>query len=348
MMDNKVLVTGGSGFIASHLIDQLLAGGENVNTTVRALHHEKKVAPLRLLQQKYPQRLHIYEADLLKEGSFDKAMADCTVVYHVASPFMLPEKIKDAQHQMLEPALHGTRNVLAGVNRVASVRRVVLTSTVGAIFGDYSDVLAMKHQTLAEEYFNTSSTLSHNPYHYSKVMAEREAWKICTAQDRWSMVSINPGLVLGPSLTPASESGSLFLLDEMLKGKFFYGMPDMGVTTVDVREVAHAHIQAAKQPQAHGRYILASRHMITFLEMAALLRAAHPHPYLLPSRQIPKGVISLIGPLFGLSRQYIRNHIGVRFEVDNQRSIDELSVNYRPIQETLIDHYRSWQQQRNA
>lgn len=345
-MSSKVLVTGGSGFVASHLINQLLARGDEVNATVRNLTQHRKVLPLQRLQQAFPGRLHLFEADLLKSGSFDKPMNGCSVVYHVASPFMLPEKIKDGRRQMLEPALHGTERVLDSVQRTESVRRVLLTSTVGAIFGDYSDVLDMRNQTLSEDYFNSSSTVDYNPYHYSKVMAEQQAWNMVRAQTRWDLVTINPGLVLGPSLTPASESGSLHLLDEMLRGKFFYGMPDMSVVTVDVREVAAAHIEAANRPAANGRYILGNARMSSFLEIADMLRPVHRRPYLLPRRRLPASLIKAIGPLFGLSRRYLRNHIGVRFAVDNHRSREQLGVVYRPVRETLLDHYASWLTQR--
>jgi nucleoside-diphosphate-sugar epimerase len=114
-------------------------------------------------------------------------------------------------------------------------------------------------------------------------------------------VTINPGLILGPSLTPGSESGSLFLLDEMLKGYFFYGMPDLSLTTVDVREVAQAHINAALNPAANGRYILAERHMISFVEIARILRTVHARPWLLPRHQIPDMLVKVIGPFFGLT-----------------------------------------------
>src|SRR5438477_4966332 len=143
---DTVLVTGGSGFVASHLINQLLAGGDSVHTTVRSLSSARKVLPLTELQQQFPGRLQVFEADLLRPGSFDAAMRGCTVVYHVASPFMLPEKIKNGRQQMLEPALLGTQNVLASVNAIPTVRRVVFTSTVGAIFGDYIDVMNMNGQ----------------------------------------------------------------------------------------------------------------------------------------------------------------------------------------------------------
>ncbi len=345
-MPNKVLVTGGTGYVACHLIATLLARGHAVNTSVRNLVNPGKILPLRTLQLKYPGRLNLFEADLLKPGSFDQAMEGCTTVHHVASPFLLPEKIKHPQQQMLDPALEGTRNVLESVNKTASVQRVVMTSTVGAIFGDYIDVLGMKDQTLCEAYFNTSSTLDNNPYHYAKVQAEREAWAICSRQDRWSLVTINPGMILGPSLTPASDSGSLFLLDELFRGYFFYGMPDLSLTTVDVREVAMAHIKAADNPQACGRYILAEKDMVSFVQIARAVRSRHRRPFLLPRHQLPNVLVKLIGPLFGLDQRYLRNHLGIQFRVDNRRSIEELGITYRPIADTLMDHYESWERQR--
>lgn len=344
-MADTVLVTGGSGFIACHVIQQLLADGNRVHATVRSLSNATKLQPLQALQQAYPGRLLLFAADLLVAGAFDAPMRDCSVVHHVASPFLLPERIQDGRRQMLEPALQGTRNVLGSVNRTPSVTRVVMTSTVGAIFGDYIDVLQMDRQTLSEAYFNTSSTLENNPYHYAKTEAEREAWAICGRQSRWTLVTINPGLVLGPSLTPASDSGSLFLLDEMFRGYFFYGMPDLSVTTVDVREVAQAHRAAARNRNAHGRYILAEKRMLSFVEIASIVRPHHRSPFLLPRYKLPDSLIKLLGPLFGLSADYLRKHLGIRFSVDNQRSIDELGVTYRPIAETLIDHYCCWEAQ---
>jgi len=115
-------------------------------------------------------------------------------------------------------------------------------------------------------------------------------------------VTINPGMILGPSLTPVSQSGSLSLIAQMLKGHFFCGAPDISLTTVDVREVARAHIEAGRRPAAHGRYILAEKRMISLLDVATILRKVHRRPWLLPRRQIPNFVICLAGPLFGVSR----------------------------------------------
>ncbi|MDQ0687901.1 nucleoside-diphosphate-sugar epimerase [Streptomyces achromogenes] len=341
-----VLVTGGSGFVAAHLVQQLLARGYRVHTTVRSTANAAKCGPLHALQDAFPGRLDLFEADLLTEGSFDEAMRACAVVFHVASPFLMPEKIKDGRRDVVEPALRGTRNVVASIERTPTVRRLVLTSTVGAIFGDYADVRQMDGGTLSEKYVNTTSTVENNPYHYAKTVAEQAAWEAEAAQDRWRMVSLNPGLILGPSLTPSSDSGSLFLLDELFKGYFFYGAPDFSFTTVDVRDVAAAHIAAAEHPGAHGRYILAAEEMTSFHRMAKILLEQHPRNLRLPRTALPHWPVRVLGPAFGLSQAYIRSHLGIRFRVDNRRSIDELGLVYRPIEETVTDHYRAWREQR--
>lgn len=342
MGETTVLVTGGSGFVASHLVRQLLERGYTVHSTVRHLGNSAKVAPLERMQAEFPGRLDLFAADLLTDGSFDAAMRGCRHVFHVASPFLMPEKIKDGRTDVLEPALRGTRNVLASVDRTPTVRRVVLTSTVGAIFGDYIDVLDMKDQTLSEDYFNTTSTLENNPYHYAKTVAEREAWDTAARQERWSLVTINPGLVLGPSFTPRSHSGSLFLMNELMSGYFFYGAPGFSFTLVDVRDVATAHINAAENEAASGRYILARTEMISFLEMGRIIRAKHPRRLLIPRHPVPDLAVRVLGPRFGLTQDYIRKHLGIRFPVDNHRSVDELGITYRPAEETVLDHYESW------
>ena len=342
-MRGPVLVTGATGFVAGQLVAHLLETGRTVHATVRNPSSSGKMAGLNALAERHPGKLKIFAADLLDPGSFAAAMEGCVVVHHVASPFLMPEKISDGRTQMLEPALEGVRNVLGTVNATPSVERVVMTSTIGAIFGDYIDVVEKMDGVCREAFFNETSTVDHNPYHYSKVMAEKEAWLIAEAQDRWDLVCINPGLVLGPSLSPQSDSGSLFLLDDLLRGDFFYGAARLRFATVDVRDVAHAHAAAADRPEAHGRYIVAAREMASFVQMADALRGIHDRPGRLPRWEIPDWVVRLIGPAFGLSQRYMRNHLGIRFELDNARSIAELGVRYRPLAETLRDHFQSWQ-----
>lgn len=333
-----VLVTGGSGFVGAHLVAQLLDRGYDVRATVRRLDDLTKVAPVRALAAGRPGRLQLVAADLLQDGSFDEAMAGCTHVFHVASPFLMPEQITDGETQVVEPARAGTRNVLDAVDRTPSVQRVVLTSTVGAIFGDYVDVLEMTDQTLSEAYVNHTSTVDNNPYHYAKTLAETMAWERAAAQDRWDLVAINPGLILGPSLSGASDSGSLFLMDELMGGAFFFGAADFSFTFVDVREVAAAHIAAAELPTAHGRYILARPEMVSLLDMGRIIRRRHPWRLLVPAHPVPDALVRRIGPRFGLHPDYIAKHLGIRFAVDNRRSVEELGIHYRPVAETVLDH----------
>lgn len=225
------------------------------------------------MQEKWPGKLTLFEADLLKAGSFEASMKDRSLVYHIASPFFIENKIRDGQKEVVEPALKGTQHVLDAVNKCETVKLVVLTSSVAAIFGDNADVLNMKDKTLSTEYFNKTSSVEYNAYPYSKVVAEKEAWKMYQEQPspkRWNLVTINPGLVLGPSLSPTSESGSLSLFDQLLRGQLFLGVPDMWFAIVDVRDVATAHIQAARNPDAHRRYILAHSRAYGFVELSRM------------------------------------------------------------------------------
>jgi len=123
------LVTGGTGFIAIYVVKLLLDRGISVRTTVRRLDDRTKCQPLWALQAEFPGKLEIFQADLLKDGSFNQAMQGCHVVYHVASPFLVPSQIKDGIKDCVEPALKGTRTVLESADRIQSVRRVVLTSS---------------------------------------------------------------------------------------------------------------------------------------------------------------------------------------------------------------------------
>ncbi|THX79899.1 cinnamoyl-CoA reductase [Aureobasidium pullulans] len=255
---STALVTGGTGFIGIYVIKLLLKRGDRVHTTVRNVKDQKKCQPLLSLQNAYPGRLHLFQADLLKEGSFAQAMQGCDIVHHVASPFLVPQQIKDGMKDIVEPAIKGTQNVLNTANQTESVKRIVLTSSIAAMYGDSADILHYDNATLTESHWNTTSTATSSAYSYSKVAAEREAWKICHAQSRWDLIAINPGLVIGPSLTPQSASGSLHMLEAMYKGDNKMGAPELHYPIVDVREVAEAHVRAGVDAAAKGRYIVAS------------------------------------------------------------------------------------------
>jgi nucleoside-diphosphate-sugar epimerase len=160
------------------------------------------------------------------------------------------------------------------------------------------------------------------------------------------MVTVNPGLILGPALTPVSDSGSLFLMNELMSGYFFYGAPGFSFTFVDVRDAAGAHIEAAENPAAAGRYILARPEMVSIYEMAKIIRSRHPRRVLIPRHRLPDAAVRVLGPRFGLTPDYIAKHLGISFAVDNHRSVDELGLVYRSVRETMLDHYESWRARR--
>lgn len=348
LLDGPVLVTGGTGFVAGHVVAALLDGAYDVRATVRPGTSPQRRQALLSLAATRPGRLTLHEADLCARDGFDAAVAGCATVFHVASPFLLPEQIEDPERDVVRPAVDGTRHVLGAVADAPSVRRVVLTSTVGAVFGDYRDACALPGGVLREDVFNTSSTVGNNPYHYAKTRAEQEAWRLVSGQRRWDLVSVNPGLVLGPTLWPGSSSGSLFLMDELLAGQLFFGVPDISFTVVDVREVAMAHVAAAERPAARGRYLLARREMVSLHDIARIVRRHGATGWRVPRHRVPDWAVRLVGPRFGLTPDYLRGHLGLRFTVDSRRSTDELGVVYRPVEDTVRDHWTAWRDQRLA
>ncbi|CAH0035677.1 unnamed protein product, partial [Clonostachys rhizophaga] len=338
-MSRTALVTGASGYIALHIINFLLQDGWTVHGTVRSLKNPEKLKPILALDKGSPGTLRLFEADLLDAGSFLESMQGCDVVIHVASPCLMPEHVKDPQRQLITPALEGTRNVLESVNKTPYVRRVVLTSSEIVMRGDANEAFSMENHTIHESYWNVTSSISHNAYAYSKTLAEREAWKMADAQKRWKLVTICPSAVVGPSLTPNSASASLDLIEQIMNGSMIFGVPDMYIPMVDVREVALAHVRAAKVPEARGRYLLSSHEATGLLEIALIIRSFHKYPWIIPFWKLPDWIVRLTAPLVGVTRRYIDCNIGIKFMVDNSRSKTELGIDYRSLDESLTDHY---------
>ncbi len=330
--ETPVLVTGGSGYIASWVVQQLLEQGYKVNATVRNKSKIAKVDHLLGLQKKFPGKLALYEADLLKEGSFKESMKGCELVIHMASPFKV--NVKDAQKELIDPALKGTSNILKQVNDTPTVKRVVLTSSVAAIYGDAADIEGTKNGVFTEEYWNTSSSLKHQPYSYSKTVAEKEAWKIQGEQSRWDLVVINPSFVMGPSLSNRTDGESTDFMIQLLSGSFKTGVPYLSFGFVDVRDVAAAHILAGTKESASGRHITCAVSK-TMLEAGAILRKEFGNKYKLPSRELPKFLMYLVGPFAGFSWKFVSNNVGIPMSFDNSYSKKDLGLVYRDLSETF-------------
>jgi nucleoside-diphosphate-sugar epimerase len=332
------LVTGGNGYIASWLVKYLLEDGVDVRATVRDPSNTDKVGHLLQLADNAMGNLTLVRADLLEEGAFDEAMDECEVVFHTASPFVM-SGIKDPQKDLVDPAVQGTRNALESVNRTSSVKRVVLTSSVVSIYGDAVDLEEIDSDVFTEEHWNTTSSLDHQPYSFSKVQAERVAWEIAGAQDRWDLNVINPGFVLGPSLTNASASASFSTMKQLVDGTMRWGAPALELGVVDVRDVAQAHINAAYIPSTSGRHIMASR-SATMLELGRALAESFGDRYPFPKRELPNFMVWLAAPTAGLTRKYVAGNMGHPLKFDNTRSRKDLGIECRPVETTVVDHFQ--------
>ena len=332
-------MTGGTGYLAGVIIAQLLDNGHTVHTTVRDPDNAEKLRPLSEIAAASPGTLRYFKADLLDAAAFAPAMAGCELVIHTASPFIA--HVKDPQRDLIDPAVQGTRNVLAAADATETVKRVVQTSSCAAIYGDNSDIKDMPEKMLTEAVWNTTSTLSHQAYSLSKTLAERAAWEMAQAQSRWDLVTINPSFILGPGINPDATAESYSLLTQIGDGTMASGIPDFRVGAVDVREVAAAHIAAGFTPEAEGRHIV-SGHNTGFVEISAILRDHFGKRYKFGKSVLPKFMVWLIGPMINpaLTRKMVTHNIGIPFIADNAKSRNALGIEYRPLAETVIGHFQ--------
>ena len=249
--EQPVLVTGATGYVAGWLVKRLLDDGYTVHAAVRDPSNKEKLKYLDALAEQSPGNIRYFKTDLLEPGSYAEAMDGCAVVFHTASPFTLA--VKDVQKELVDPALLGTRSILEQAKHCQSVKRVVVTSSTAAICSDAADMQNAKGEKLSEEDWNETSSIDHQPYSFSKVVAEREAWKIAGAQDRWDLVTINPSFVLGPGINPFATSETFTLFKQMGDGTVKTGVPDMALCAVDVRDVADAESRSLPGPTNKGR-----------------------------------------------------------------------------------------------
>jgi nucleoside-diphosphate-sugar epimerase len=335
LSESHVAVTGAGGYLGSWITHELLAAGAHVHATVRDVANAKKIGHLTALADSQPGSLSLFEADLLQQGSFDAALAGCEVVFHCASPFQLA-KIKDPQRQLVIPAVQGTDNVLHAVSRTPSVAKVVLTSSVAAMYSDADECDSTPGQVFTADRWNERSSLTHNPYSLSKTLAERRAWELYEAQDRWAMTVINPSFILGPPLSGRGDSTSLNTIRTMTKGLMALGAPDLSFGVVDVRDVARAHVLAATNPESDAQRVIVSARTMSMLEIAGTIEAACPGAYRLPKGTLPKWVVWLFGPLQGADRSFVTHNVGHTMKFDNSLS-HSLGLEYRTALATLGD-----------
>ena len=285
---STILVTGGTGFIASHTILQALGENHRVRTTIRSLKREADVrAMLKQGGSEPGDRLSFFAADLENDAGWAEAVAGCDYVLHVASPF--PANVPKHEDELIVPAREGALRVLRAA-REARVKRVVLTSSFAAIGYGHAPQQAPFNETNWTDPTGGDMTA----YVKSKTLAERAAWDfVAAAGGALELSVVNPVVVFGPVLGP-DYSPSVLLIQRLMSGTV-PGSPKLTFGVVDVRDVADLHLRAMVHPAAKGeRFLGVAGDFIWIRDIAKVLKdrlgeAAGK----VPTRQLPNWLVRL-------------------------------------------------------
>ena len=321
----KVLVTGATGYIASHIIYLLLENNYLVRGTVRSLKNPKN-AHIYTIHPAKKDNIELVEAELLTTENWDPIVSGCQYVMHVASPF--PPKPPKNDDELIKPAVKGTRDVLMAAIR-NNVKKVVVTSSVAAILGGH-----MVKNNFTEDDWAIPETCP--PYEKSKYFAEKEVWKIFEEnKDKIKITCINPGLVLGPTFSKyISTSGDV--VSRALKDDI-PGIARLSFTYVDVRDVAQAHVNALTREESNGKRYILSADSVWCEDVMEVLRKEFAHQgYCIVSRKVGYCPMKFIS-LFDTQIKLLLPFIGREMKVDNSRSRKELGIEYRQVAQTVID-----------
>jgi len=264
MGKERVLVTGGTGFIAQHCMLALLNLGYQIRTTVRNLAREAEVREnLRTGDANPGDLLSFVAADLGSDKGWAEAARDCTYVIHCASS--TPSGKYVTQDEWNKPAVEGNLRVLRAA-RDAGVKRFVLTSAFGAVGCGHE---AMARPFNENDWSNLQSDLA--PYQRSKTLAELAAWNFIKEEGNGlEMAAVNPTAVLGPALGP-DYSHSIRMIKNMMDGQ--PGAPKINSGFVDVRDVADLHVRAMSMAAANGeRFLAIAGESLWMADVARILR----------------------------------------------------------------------------
>jgi len=329
-MAQTVLVTGGSGFIGTHCILQLLAAGHQVRTTIRNLKREGDVRAMLKVGGAEPRnRLSSFAADLENDAGWREAVAGCDFVLHVASP--LPPSVPKHEDELIVPAREGTLRVLRA-SRDAGVKRVVVTSSFAAI--------GYGHK-VREMPFNETDWTGPNgddvaPYTKSKTLSERAAWDFLSKEGGSLELSVvNPVAVFGPVMGP-DYSASILLVQRMMDGAM-PGTPQLYFGAVDVRDVADLHLRAMTHPAAKGeRFLAVAGDFLSMLDIAKILKARMgASAKRVPTRQLPNWMVRLAA-LRDPAIKLILPELGKRKNGTNEKARRMLGWMPRSNEEALV------------
>ncbi len=329
-MAGTVLVSGGSGYIAGFLIQQLIAEGWTVHATVRSLVKE---AAVRAALQVDNSKLKFFAADLESVAGWAEAMAGCSHVAHVASPF--PATAPKHDDELIVPARDGALRVLRAA-KAAGVTRFVMTSSVAAIaYG-----LPRGEHRLNESNWTNLDHPDSYAYVKSKTIAERAARDWVAAEGgAMEYCSINPALVLGPVLDEGGST-SVEVVVKMLEGAL-PGYPDLAYGIVDVRDVADMHVRALNAPGMAGERFVCSGPTLKLAEIGAVLRdQLGDLARKVPKRNLPDWLVRISALFDPLVRQVV-GELGKVRNMDASHAQAVLGWTARPPEDTIADCGRS-------
>jgi dihydroflavonol-4-reductase len=327
----KVVVTGITGFIGSHIGVELLNRGYAVRGTMRDL---TKASHIRSVIEKHAPTTHLelVEADLLNLSDWKAVMQDVDYVQHVASPF--PRTIPKRDDDLVKPAVDGTLHVLQAALR-AGVTKTIVTSSIAAVL--YGKKNMYRDSTYDEETWTDHEVIADTTaYIRSKTLAERVAWNFyeneCYGKDKMQVSTVLPGAVLGPILEDDYGTSAEIIL-KMMNGSLPM-IPRIGFEIVDVRDVADLHIKAMESPHADGQRILATAGYTTMASMAQTLRQAFPDRKI-PSRLLPNWLMRTLGLVDGSVRQ-ATIEIGAERKANSAKARNLLDWQPRSPKEAII------------
>ncbi len=325
-----VLVTGATGFIAQHVIVQLLAAGYRVRGTIRSLAKGDELRRTLAAHTASADRLELVSAELTRDDGWRDAVRGCRFVLHVASP--LPSKPPRDPDELIVPARDGALRVLRAAV-AEKVERVVMTSSVAAVlYGHERD-----GKKVYDERDWSKLTNEVGAYEQSKTIAERAAWDYVDglpAGERIELCTINPGLVLGPLLGPEGST-SLEVVRKLL-ARELPGLPDIGYAVVDVRDVATAHLAAMTTPAAAGqRFIVAIEHA-SFRDVADVLaRHFGPKGFKIPTRRVPGWVLKTVS-LWDKTARLAVQELNKRQDLSSARAREVLGWKPHTLDEMVV------------
>ena len=324
----KVLVTGGSGFIALHCIDQLLEKGFMVRTTIRS---ESRKDEINKAMDKYPnldQNLEFHICDLLKDEGWEAAVDGCDYVLHVASPFIL--EVPSDENVLIKPAVDGTLRVLNACSK-AHVKKVVLTSSVAAVAYGHG-----VEKTYDEsDWSNTGEDSGITPYAKSKTLAEKAAWNFVEELDpdkKFDFTVINPVGVFGPMLT-RDIGTSNSLVSRLINGEL-PACPATHMGYVDVRDVAKAHVFSMLNSSTNNKRIIVSESEMFFVDVGRILNEAGFKKS--PTKQMPNWLVKFLA-IFIKELSGVTKSLGRRVDTDKSLAKSLFDWQYITAKDSILD-----------